>query len=150
MDSESIVLSIQDKLPKDLLATALKGKIDNLNDTQRSNLVANLPLLKLKSPTFVFWVGSFLLGAWGVGRFMAGRKLEGFLVLGLWLLYVILASIGSTIDNAILLKVAQTISYAVSGMWILGLITTGKHLRKKNLEKVDLLIDSIAGKTNGQ
>ena len=73
MDTNAIVMSLQDKLPKDSISTmTLRNELDKANATQKEEFAKNLPLLDLKSPAKVFWLGSFLFGNLGVGRFMVG------------------------------------------------------------------------------
>ncbi|ECP8588904.1 hypothetical protein FU405_03835 [Campylobacter coli] len=40
-------------------------------------------MIKLKSPALVFWVRTFLFGAFGVGRFMIGDWVLGLIRLGI-------------------------------------------------------------------
>lgn len=77
MDTNSILLAVQDKIPKDIQSRQmLQDRLDKLSDSQRNELVQKLPLLKLKSPALVFWVGSFLFGVFGVGRFYKGKGVD--------------------------------------------------------------------------
>lgn len=61
----------------------LKEKFDRLNEDKQKEVVAQLPMIKLKSPALVFWVGTFLFGAFGVGRFMIGDWVLGLIRLGI-------------------------------------------------------------------
>lgn len=96
---------------------------------KKDEFVKNLPFLNLKSPAFVFWVGSFLFGNCGVGRFMIGDKLLGGLRLGLVILWIIT-------DIAGMVVVAQGLGSCAMIWWIVDLFLTGKKLRKQNLDKV--------------
>lgn len=142
MDTNSILLMVQDKLPKDIQSQQLlRDKLDKLNDIQRDELVQKLPLLKLKSPSLVFWVGSFLFGGFGVGRFMIGDMLLGGLRLGLWIVYVVLSTIG-TVDMIESGQIGATyvislvLAIASFVWWIVDLFLTGKKLRANNLNKI--------------
>lgn len=46
-------------------------------------------MIKLKSPALVFWVGTFLFGAFGVGRFMIGDWVLGLIRLGITIVAMI-------------------------------------------------------------
>lgn len=134
-DTSTIMMMVQDKLPKDMVSLSnLRDKLDKLSDAKREELAQKLPMLKLKSPALVFWVGSFLFGNFGVGRFMIGDTLLGGIRLGLTLLgmFVIAAGFGEVFE--------KTLQLAVWIWWIVDLFITGKKLRKKNLDKILLAI----------
>ncbi|MCR2101427.1 hypothetical protein [Campylobacter upsaliensis] len=83
MDFNTVLMSIGDKLPRDGVASVtLKDKFEKLSEESQKNAITQLSVLNLKSPALVFWVGTFLLGALGVGRFMivdmflVGKKLR--------------------------------------------------------------------------
>lgn len=139
-DTNTIMMLVQDKLPKDMTSLSnLRDRLDKLSDAKREELMQKLPTLNLKSPALVFWVGSLLFGNFGVGRFMIGDTLLGGIRLGLFILYLtsgffafISVTAGITIG-----------SIAVIAMWIwyiVDLFITGKKLRKKNLDKILLAI----------
>lgn len=91
MDFNSVLLIIQNKLPKDgVYSVMLKDKFESLSQDKQKDFISKLSQIKLKSPAFVFWVGSFLLGNLGVARFMIGDMILGFIRLGLTILYYIL------------------------------------------------------------
>lgn len=70
MDFNSVLSNIGDKLPRDgLAAITLKEKFERLSEERKKDVLNQLPMLKLKSPALVFWVGTFLFGSFGVGRF---------------------------------------------------------------------------------
>ena len=134
-DTSTIMMMVQDKLPKDMVSLSnLRDKLDKLSDAKREELAQKLPMLKLKSPALVFWVGSFLFGSFGVGRFMIGDTLLGGIRLGLALLSVFVAAVefGEVFE--------KTLQLAVWIWWIVDLFITGKKLRKKNLDKILLAI----------
>lgn len=130
MDTASIMMMLQDKLPKDPASvTALRENLDKTSEAKKDELMKNLPFLNLKSPALVFWVGAFCFGGLGVGRFMIGDKLHGGLRLGLCVLCFIS-------DFAAMGVVTQGL-----GSWLLiwtiaDLFFIGKKTRKKNLDKI--------------
>ncbi|EKT0454159.1 TM2 domain-containing protein [Campylobacter jejuni] len=71
-------------------------------------------MIKLKSPALVFWVGTFLFGAFGVSRFMIGDRVLGIIYGLLWLVNWI--------------------------WWIVDMFLVGKKLRKQNFEKIANII----------
>ncbi|WP_096018457.1 hypothetical protein [Campylobacter lanienae] len=127
MDFNSVLLIIQDKLPKDGVSSAiLKDKFESLSQDKQKDFISKLSQIKLKSPAFVFWVGSFLLGNLGVARFMIGDMILGFIRLGLVILDIF---IELSFNNASILLVIWI-------WWIVDLFLVGKKLRKQNLEKI--------------
>lgn len=139
-DTSTIMMMVQDKLPKDMVSLSnLRDKLDKLSDAKREELVQKLPMLKLKSPALVFWVGSLLFGNFGVGRFMIGDTLLGGIRLGLFILYLMSGFFG-LINVTAGIVISAT---ALTAMWIwyiVDLFITGKKLRKKNLDKILLAI----------
>lgn len=127
MDYNSVLLIIQDKLPKDGVSSAiLKDKFESLSQDKQKDFISKLSQIKLKSPAFVFWVGNFLLGNLGVARFMIGDMILGFIRLGLAILDIF---IELSFSNASILLVIWI-------WWIMDLFLVGKKLRKQNLEKI--------------
>ncbi|BEK16914.1 hypothetical protein B11000_04060 [Campylobacter jejuni] len=62
MDFNSVLSNIGDKLPRDgLAAITLKEKFERLSEERKKDVLNQLPMLKLKSPALVFWVGLFYL-----------------------------------------------------------------------------------------
>ncbi|MGX2984108.1 TM2 domain-containing protein [Helicobacter sp. 23-1048] len=114
MDTNSIMMMLQDKLPKDIQSQQLlRDKLDKLNDTQRDELVQKLPLLNLKNPVVGLVLGLFLGGA-GADRFYKGN-------------------IG--------LGVVKLFTLGGLGIWtIIDLFIVHKGIRKDNFEKVFLNI----------
>lgn len=145
MDTNSILLAVQDKIPKDIQSRQmLQDRLDKLSDSQRNELVQKLPLLKLKSPALVFWVGSFLFGVFGVGRFMIGDMLLGGIRLALTIVMYALTFVGvvDMVDKApygevsTLYIISLVLSLIVSIWCIVDLFLTGKKLRNNNLNKI--------------
>ncbi|MBW1422275.1 hypothetical protein AT909_08170, partial [Campylobacter jejuni] len=96
-----------------------------------------LPMLKLKSPTLVFWVGTFLFGPFGVGRFMIGDMVLGFVRLAFVIIPIIF--------NIVASKSLQNIAYILvivnwTIWWIVDMFLVGKKLRKQNYEKIANII----------
>ena len=55
MNANSIVLMLQDKLPKNFaLLKMLEDKLGALNEKRLDELAQKIPILNLKSPIFVF------------------------------------------------------------------------------------------------
>ena len=137
MDTNSILLMLQDKLPKDIQSQQLlREKLDNLNDAQRDELVQKLPFLNLKNPVLVFWVGSFLFGHFGVGRFMIGDTLLGGIRLGIWIILTLIATFSPDKAKIGVVVIAMLLLFVMWIWWIVDLFLTGKKLRKKNLNKI--------------
>ncbi len=127
MDFNSVLLIIQNKLPKDGASSAiLKDKFESLSQDKQKDFISKLSQIKLKSPAFVFWVGNFLFGSFGVARFMIGDMMLGFIRLGLVILDIF---IELSFNNASILLVIWI-------WWIVDLFLVGKKLRKQNLEKI--------------
>lgn len=130
MDTASIMMMLQDKLPKDPASvTALREKLDKTSEAKKDELMKNLPFLNLKSPALVFWVGAFLFGWIGLGRFMIGDKLHGGLRLGMLILCII-------VDIAGMSVIAQGLGSWFLIWQIVDLFFIGKKTRKKNLDKI--------------
>ncbi|QKF65356.1 TM2 domain-containing protein [Campylobacter corcagiensis] len=140
MNSASIFLALEKKLPKDeILKQKLIDKLDTLSDEQRDRVFERIPFLKLKSPAVIFWVGSFLLGHFGVNRFMIGETLMGALKLGLYLISVVVDVFDS--DEMSILYGILTIGVLI--WWIADLFTTGPKVRKENLDKIFYVINEV-------
>ena len=74
MNASSVIAMLQDKLPKNhAQLKTLEDKLNSFDETKINNLVSKIPQLNLKSPTIVFWVGSFIFGALDINRFMTGQ-----------------------------------------------------------------------------
>ena len=75
MNASSVIAMLQDKLPKNhAQLKTLEDKLNSFDETKINDLVSKIPQLNLKSPTVVFWVGSFIFGALDINRFMIGDK----------------------------------------------------------------------------
>ena len=90
MNTSSVIAMLQDKLPKNhAQLKTLEDKLNSFDETKINNLVSKIPQLNLKSPTIVFWVGSFVFGVLGVNRFMIWQTALGLAKLALFILYIV-------------------------------------------------------------
>ncbi|WP_072228842.1 hypothetical protein [Campylobacter coli] len=142
MDFNSILSSIGDKLPRDgLAALALKEKFERLSEERKKDVLNQLPMLKLKSPALVFWVGTFLFGPFGVGRFMIGDILLGFVCLAFVIIPIIFSiAANESLQNiaSILILINWIVNWTI--WWIVDMFLVGKKLRKQNYEKIANII----------
>ena len=151
---------LQDKLPKNhAQLKTLEDKLNSFDETKINDLVSKIPQLNLKSPTIVFWVGSFIFGVFGVNRFMIGQTALGLAKLALFILYIVFIFLFSkviiSVDEWItpeemlyLTDLAKTYSKIINIFeiiiiiwWVIDLFITGKSVRKQNLEKISKAID---------
>lgn len=135
MDSAVVLMNVQDKLPKDDLMALndLKQKLDSLDEKQLSNVVSKIEALDLKSPTLVFWVGSFFFGQLGAGRFMIGDVWLG-------VIRAVLATLYSIFYMANEEKIAAVFGLINLVWWVVDLFLVGKKLRKQNLQKILMIL----------
>lgn len=137
MNSNTILMSVQDKLPKNLgEQQQLRDRLDSLDEQQRNEFMAKIPLLKLKSPKFVFWVGSFLFGGFGVGRFMIGDKILGVARLTITILAIVFSNLATESNSSIINGITLWCAIITNIWWIADLFLVGKKLRKQNLDKL--------------
>ena len=160
MNASSVIAMLQDKLPKNhAQLKTLEDKLNSFDETKINDLVSKIPQLNLKSPTIVFWVGSFVFGVLGVNRFMIGQTALGLAKLALFILYIVfiflLAKVIISVNEWItpekilhLMDLAKTYSKIISIFeiiiifwWIIDLFITDKSVRKQNLEKISKAID---------
>lgn len=164
MNANSIISLLQDKLPKDFaLLKMLENKLSTLDEKRLDELAQKIPILNLKSPIFVFWVGSFIFGALGVNRFMTGQIWLGVLKLALFLAHMILfivitsatldavanAATNEDLQNAFKLIGVNTFIAGILGIvitiwWFVDLFITSSAVRKQNLEKILKAVDEQA------
>ncbi|MCX2716897.1 hypothetical protein OQH61_04015 [Helicobacter sp. MIT 21-1697] len=134
MDSNTILMSVQDKLPKDLLEQQqLKERLDKLDEKGCNDFMAKIPLLGLKNPTSVFWLGSFVFGNLGVGRFMIGDKILGEVRLAITILGFIFSVLAEDSDSMVLKGLGSWCLLITLIWWVADLFLVGKKLRKQNL-----------------
>ena len=161
MNASSVITMLQDKLPKNhAQLKTLEDKLNSFDETKINDLVSKIPQLNLKSPTIVFWVGSFVFGVLGVNRFMIGQTALGLAAkLALFILYIVFIFLFSkviiSVDEWItpeemlyLMDLAKTYSKIINIFeiiiiiwWVIYLFITDKSVRKQNLEKISKAID---------
>lgn len=68
MDSETFILMLEDKLPRNdpLAIDLLRQRLDKLDEKQLDDIAFKISMIKLKSPALVFWVGSFFSVVWAL------------------------------------------------------------------------------------
>ena len=160
MNTSSVIAMLQDKLPKNhAQLKTLEDKLNSFDETKINDLVSKIPQLNLKSPTIVFWVGSFVFGVLGVTRFMTGQTALDLAKLALFILYIVFIFLFSkviiSVDEWItpeeilyLTDLAKTYSKIINIFeiiiiiwWVIDLFITDKSVRKQNLEKISKEID---------
>ena len=113
MDTNTIMIMLQDKLPKDTSIMTLRNRLDKASDTKRDEISQTISMLDLKSPMVGLILGLFL-GGLGVDRFYKG-------------------DIG--------LGILKLLTLGGLGIWtIIDLFLVYKGIRKDNLQKVMLAI----------
>lgn len=144
MDFNTVLMSIGDKLPRDGVASVtLKDKFEKLSEESQKNAITQLSVLNLKSPALVFWVGTFLLGALGVGRFMIGDMVLGFVRLVLTVLGIVVGIFYESSMNDFVGLLSGLLTLANWIWWIVDMFLVGKKLRKKNYEKISAVFDNL-------
>ncbi|CAG9469303.1 hypothetical protein AAIL08_000699 [Campylobacter upsaliensis] len=144
MDFNTVLMSIGDKLPRDGVASVtLKDKFEKLSEESQKNAITQLSVLNLKSPALVFWVGTFLLGALGVGRFMIGDMVLGFARLVLTVLGIVVAIFYASSMNDFVGLLYGLLALTNWIWWIVDMFLVGKKLRKKNYEKISAVFDNL-------
>ncbi|MBS4275911.1 hypothetical protein [Campylobacter vulpis] len=144
MDFNTVLMSIGDKLPRDGVASiTLKDKFEKLSEESQKNAITQLSVLNLKSPALVFWVGTFLLGALGVGRFMIGDMILGFVRLVLTVLAMVVSIFYASSMNDFVGLLYGLLTVANWIWWIVDMFLVGKKLRKKNYEKISAVFDNL-------
>lgn len=138
MDTNSIMMMVQDKLPKNPAEQmALRDKLDKMSEAKKDELVQKLPTLKLKSPAFVFWVGAFLFGQFAVARFMIGDKREGIIRLCLAVfipILIVLLAMATGVED---IMIVASISYAIAWLWaFIDLFYIFRDTRRSNISKI--------------
>lgn len=144
MDFNTVLMSIGDKLPRDGVASVtLKDKFEKLSEESQKNAITQLSVLNLKSPALVFWVGTFLLGALGIGRFMIGDMVLGFARLVLTVLGIVVAIFYASSMNDFVGLLYGLLALTNWIWWIVDMFLVGKKLRKKNYEKISAVFDNL-------
>lgn len=161
MDSSQILMMLNEKLPKDnpMVVQALSEELKSLDSKQLDSVMQGLTVANLKSPSLVFWVGSFMFGSFGVGRFMIGDSVIGAVRLCITIAYIICLMVSSTITSEIITSDYASEEMAVGAIgwliigcflgfvawvwWIVDLFLVGKKLRNQNMQKVQQVIMSV-------
>lgn len=134
-----LVNSLTKKLPKESKELIIT-EIEKLNESQKSSVLSKLSTLHLKNPSLVFWIGNFLLGSFGIARFMIGDIKLGLIRLILAFTSILIFSMADegSIDKGSFFAIVGGVIYILnSWVWyIIDLFLVGKKLRKQNLEKV--------------
>lgn len=157
MDTNSIIMMVQDKLPKDTMSLAsLRDRLDKLNDTQRDKLHQTMGFIKLKSPVVGLILG-LLFGGLGVDRFYKGNI--GLGVLKIILLIVsyslflsgFLGVVAGSLDETGEVAVGSVGMTAVGGLmlflfivWVVAdLFLVYKGIKKDNLAKLMTALSNV-------
>lgn len=165
MDSTTLFMGIQNKLPKPLgwyrkkvvkaqahkwneilTNTAkyaypimqnedIKAKLDKLSPQQLDKVYFAIQNAKLKSPAFIFLVYNFLLGHLGIARFAIGDVRYGAFRLVWTLLVGVCAAL--MLDA----RLIMAMDAGAVGLALLDLMVVGVYVRNQNLEKVNQIID---------
>lgn len=138
-----IMLHIYDKIPNESL-NLVRAKLKKLDKIGLAKIVIGLPALRLYNVSMVFWVGSVILGLFGVGRFMIGDKLIGALkVTLLFLSYVLLAvSLALALFPnlsliAIILMISGYVGLLIAAIWWgIDIFLISTKTKRVNLNKI--------------
>lgn len=141
---DAVLSNLKDKLPKDeIFAENIKAEFQRLSDSKKQEAISQIPMLDLKNPAFVFWVGNVMFGAFGVARFMIGDKKLGIyrlLFIGVYIIFAIMAATALTLGSYNLADIIHVITASLIIVayvwWIVDLFLVGKKLRQKNYEKI--------------
>lgn len=138
-----IMLHLYDKIPNEGI-TLVKGKLKKLDKVGLAKIVIGLPLLKLYNVQMVFWVGSVILGIFGVGRFMIGDRVIGALKVSLLFISYALLMISAvfthlsdlTIVSLSLLIAGYVGLVGVAIWWGLDMFLIIPKAKRANLNKI--------------
>lgn len=157
MDTNSIIMLVQDKLPKDSMNLAvLKERLDKLNDAQRDDFAKRLSFIKLKSPIVGLILGLFF-GGLGVDRFYKGNI--GLGVLKIILLIVsyslffsgFIGMVAGSMDEMGEVAAGSIGMTAVGGIMLFALIVwvvadlflVYKGIKKDNFAKIMMVLNNV-------
>lgn len=149
MVSSLIMLHLYDKIPSESIML-VKDKLKKLDKVGLAKIVIGLPLLKLYNVQIVFWIGSVILGIFGVGRFMIGDRVVGafkvsLLLISYTLLMIsaVLASLSGLAIISLCLLIAGYIGLlGVAIWWGLDIFLIIPKAKRANLNKVLHLLHS--------
>ncbi len=144
-----IMLHIYDKIPSESLII-VKEKLKKLDKVGLAKFILKLPAVKLHDINTVFWVGSVILGVFGVGRFMIGDKLIGALKLTLLIISYILLAISyimALFPNlniiSIVLMIMGYVGLAIVTIWWgLDIFMITSKAKRANLNRILYLFQS--------
>lgn len=155
MNAGQILVMLNDKLPNDnqLAMQTLKNELETLNENQLNEVMKNIEIADIKNTERVFFIGGFLLGGFGVDRFMIGDGAIGSIKLGISILFVCSLCIGffSLFDNhrdaSLIFFIISFISYIALIIWYFAdLSLVSKKLRNINLDRLKQIIMSVKNK----
>ncbi len=138
-----IMLHLYDKIPNESVVL-VKDKLKKLDKVGLAKVVISLPLLKLHNIQIVFWVGSVILGIFGVGRFMIGDRIIGAFKVSLLLISYVLLMVsavfthlsGLTIVASSLLIAGYIGLLGVAIWWGLDMFLIIPKTKRANLNKI--------------
>ncbi len=138
-----IMLHLQDKIPNES-TVFVKDKLKKLDKMGLAKIVVGMPALKLNDINIVFWIGSIMLGIFGVGRFMIGDRIIGFLKLFLLFLSYMLLIVGILVISQpsygtfglILMIMGYIGILACIVWWGIDIFLISAKARKHNLNKI--------------
>lgn len=137
MDSNMLLMSLQDKLPNDQMKLhALKERLDKMDEQGREDFLLKTNTLGLCNPKMVFWVGAFLLGYWGVAWFML-KNIPLFIAkFSIWAVMFLIGIIGIVADSVVLDKISDLLFVVVLIWFVVDLFIVGKRAREFNYQKI--------------
>lgn len=144
-----IMLHLCDKIPSESFML-VKDKLKKLDKVGLAKIVIVLPMLKLHNIQIVFWVGSVILGIFGVGRFMIGDRVLGALKVSLLLVSYALLMISAVLTQASGLALASLclLVFGYVGLvcvaiwWGLDMFLIMPKAKRANLNKILHLLHS--------
>lgn len=144
-----IMLHLYDKMPDESIVL-VKEKLKKLDKVGLAKIVIGLPLLKLHNIQIVFWVGSIILGIFGVGRFMIGDRVVGAFKVSLLLISYALLMISAVLAHlsdldliSLCLLIAGYVGLlGVAIWWGLDIFLIMPKAKRANLNKVLHLLHS--------
>lgn len=143
MDTNSILMMLQDKLPKDPMSTMnLRDRLDKMSDEQKGKFNSSLAMIKLKSHVVGLVLGLFL-GVVGADRFYKGDIGMGIAKLVLYILGYVLLIFGASSYSTALMVIGGIMIFA-AGVWVLvDWFLVWKGIKKDNLNKIMTALNSF-------
>ena len=143
-----IMLHLYDKVPPESNGL-IREKLKKLDKIALAKFVIALPSVKLFNVSMVFWVGSVILGVFGVGRFMIGDRLIGALKVTLMFFSYILLALSTALTHfvgyesfsVILMIVGFVGLLCVVIWWGIDIFLIVSKTRKENLNKILMLFN---------